>query len=539
MQQSIASVTVAISPAAARDAARWRAAFWTMWAVALAVKVLLAARLAPFGDEAWYWQESRALDLSYSDLPPATAVLIRVGELLGGHSVLAMRLPFLLLGAATPLLLVRLAADLFGARAGWQAGLIALILPLTATLGIFALPDVPLTFCAAAAMAALERAARTHASREWAILGMALAAAWLSHYRAAALIAAGLLFLAATERGRSLWRDRGLWLALAISALGLVPVLVYNATHAWVALGFQLIERNPWQFHADGLLQPLEQAVVCTPLLYALLLAVGWTALRRARAGAPWDLLAACAIVPIAGYFVLGCFADDTRLRLHWPLPGYLPLVVAAPVVLRTWRADAHRPTAFAVTMAATFAVALVGCIAAYGYFALAAVPGGARALERVKAFPEHWVGWEEVSEQTRLRLSEPRFAEALLVADNFTLAAELDFAFDGSRPVYTLDHPLNAKHGRAPQLAAWQRDEAALRAPGARHLLLVAEPTTRRERDRAQWLSSLCTRVARLERVGTLELYGGRKRYLFFSATTREAGAPVESVDDCATAVR
>jgi hypothetical protein len=113
-------------------------------------------------------------------------------------------------------------------------------------------------------------------------------------------------------------------------------------------------------------------------------------------------------------------------------------------------------------------------------------------------------------------------------------LAAELDFAFAGARPVYTLDHPINAKHGRVPQLALWQRDEKALRGLGLRPLLLVVEPTTRRERERAAWLASLCHRVAHIEPAGALELYAGRKRFLFFEATTVTDGAAASAEGAC-----
>ena len=315
------------------DAQRLRVAFWTIWALLLIVKVALAATLAPFGDEAWYWQESRALDWSFSDLPLATALLIRMGETVLGHSALAMRVPFLLLGAMLPLLLVHTASRLFGARAGWSTGLLALGLPLLGSLGIFALPDVPLTFCAAWALDALERAVRARRMRDWAALGLALACASLTHYRAGMLLLTGLAFLCLLPRGRTLWRDRGLWLALAIMALGVLPLLIFNAEHHWVALGFQMIERNPWSFHADGLAQPIEQALVCTPLLYAAMLWAAWQCAQRARVLVPWDVLAACALVPLIGYFVLGCFADDTRFRIHWPLIAYLPLLIALPAL--------------------------------------------------------------------------------------------------------------------------------------------------------------------------------------------------------------
>lgn len=523
--------------ASATSAWRWQMAFWLAWTFSQIVRIALAANIAPFGDEAWYWQESRALDWSYSDLPLATAWLIRLGETAFGHGVLSMRAPFLLLGAILPLVLIRTGNRVFGSPVGWQAALLALALPLLGTLGVFALPDVPLTLCWVVAIDALEAALRTRDRRNWMFLGFALAGAWLSHYRAGMLVLTGLLFLLLVPRGRLLWRDPGLWIAIGISLLGLIPLLMFNAEHGWVALGFQLVERNPWSFHADALVQPFEQAIVCTPLFYLLLLWAAARAARRASTGAPWDLLAVCALVPIVGYFVLGCFADDTRLRLHWPLPGYLPLLLVVPVLLGE-RSRAHDGMLRRASFASTFALLLFGCCLSYGYLALAATPGGARVLTRFKAFPEHWVGWNEVAEETRARLARPEFTQAVLVADNFMLAAELDFALGGERTVYTLNHPINVKHGRAPQLALWQRDESALRALGPRRLLLVVEPTARRERERAAWLSSLCARVENLALEGRLDLYGGRKRYLFFAASGAAVTDAARQSEDCPAAM-
>ena len=509
---------------------RWRGTFWIVCTILLAVKVVLAAKLAPFGDEAWYWQESRHLALGYSDLPPLTAWLIAAGEAVFGHGVLAMRAPFLVLGALLPLVLVRIAGRMFDAADGWRAGLLALGLPLLGTLGIFALPDVPLTFAAVLALFAIERAVRTHRLRDWSLLGFALALAWLAHYRAAMLIAAGFAFFALTARGRTCWRDPGLWLALAIMCLGLVPSLIFNATHGWVTWDFQLVQRNPWRFHADALVQPLEQALVCTPLLYALLLWALWRVWKRRGQGAPWDLLLCCAAVPILAYFALGLFADDTRFRAHWPLPGYLPLLIVLPALLR----QAHIARALRV---ATFVLLALGSALAFAYLGLAAVSGGADALARMKAFPQQFVGWREAAAQTRDLLARPRYAQSVLVADNFMLAAELDFALDGVRPVYSLDQPINAKHGRAPQLALWGRDEAGLRALGSGHpVLLVVEPGARRERERAAWLDTLCSRVDNLAPVARLDAYDGRKRYRWYAGAV-PASSKIESNPDCLAA--
>ena len=50
--------------------------------------------------------------------------------------------------------------------------------------------------------------------------------------------------------------------------------------------------------------------------------------------------------------------------------------------------------------------------------------------------------------------------------------------------------------------------------------MLLVVEPTARRERERAEWLSTLCRRVDDLKPVAALDPFDGRKKYRWFSGT-------------------
>ncbi|MFK2904505.1 glycosyltransferase family 39 protein [Dyella ginsengisoli] len=495
--------------------ARWRAAFLGAFVALLLVKIALAATLAPFSDEAFYWQESRHLAWGYSDLPPLTAWLIRLGETVAGHGLLGMRWPFLLLGAALPWIVACFAREAFDARTGWQAGLLSLALPLAGTLGVLAVPDVPLTVAIMLAVLALQRVAAADRWRDWLLLGGALALAWMTHYRAAMPMLVGLLFLAFAPRGRALWRRRGLWLALAVASLGLIPLLVSNWQQRGAGVAFQLVDRNPWQFHASALVQPLEQALACTPLLYALLLWAAWQAWRRRREGAPWDVIAFVAVGFLGLYFVLGLFADDLRFRAHWPLPGYLPLLAVLPALL--WAGQSAR--AGRRWLMAALGLAVAGQMLGLAYLALAASPGGATRLAGLKAFPYAFVGWREAA----LQVTAARADDAVLVADNFVLAAELDFALGGDRPddrrpVYSLDSPLNIKHGRAPQLAIWQRDEAALRAAHAgQPMLLVVEETAQSERERLVWQGTLCRRIDAPQPAGRLDLYGGRKRFAFY----------------------
>ena len=506
--------------------ARWRAAFVTVFLCLLAIKLVLALTLQPLGDEAFYWQESRHLAWGYSDLPPLTAWLIRAGEDVAGHGIWGMRWPFLLLGSCLPWVLVAFGQHAFDERAAWQAGLLCMCLPLAGSLGIVALPDVPLTVAGAVAMLALLRAMDKNRLRDWLLLGVALAVCWLSHYRAAMYMVAGLVLFFLTPRGRQQWRHGGFWLAMLIAALGLIPLVVSNWQQHGAGLMFQLVERNPWRFHVDTLVQPLEQAVTCTPFLYISLLWTAWCCWRRRRDGGPWDVIACLSLTFIVVYFIAGLFADDQRFRVHWPLPGYLPLIAALPVLLRNFVGKNWRT--FTVAGAG---IALFAQVAGLSYLGLAANPFASRWLGAARAFPTSLIGWKQGADIAKVQLvTQP----AVLVADNFMMAAELDFQFNGQRAAYSLDSPLNVKYGRAPQLALWGLDETALRHahPGSQVLLVVDEHALR-ERERASWLGSLCGRIDNLQLVQKLGLFDNRKSIAFYRGHVA-AGAGTSASSDC-----
>ena len=52
-----------------REQVHARNGFIALWALLLLAKIVLAARLPLFVDEAFYWQEGQHLAWAYSDLP--------------------------------------------------------------------------------------------------------------------------------------------------------------------------------------------------------------------------------------------------------------------------------------------------------------------------------------------------------------------------------------------------------------------------------------------------------------------------------------
>jgi hypothetical protein len=117
--------------------------------------------------------------------------------------------------------------------------------------------------------------------------------------------------------------------------------------------------------------------------------------------------------------------------------------------------------------------------------------------------------------------------AGPVLVGDNFMLAAELDFELASVPRVFSLDHELNRRHGRALQLALWGLDEAGLRErAGGREALVVVEESALKIGDRPAWVRRLCTRFQALAYDGETVLFQGRKRFLHFRGRVR--GEPV-----------
>ncbi len=510
-----------VSSVAGADA--WRRAFVVVFALQLLIKIVLASLLPLFGDEAFYWQESRHLAWGYSDLPGMTAWLIALGTALGGHTSLAVRSLFLLLGALLPWLVVCFARRHFGSRMAWQAGLLALGLPLAGSLGVLALPDVMLTVAAMLSLLGLDAALRDNRWKSWLLLAAGLILALASHYRAGMLLLAGLVFAVASAQGRVLWRNPRWYVALALGALGALPALVYNLGHQWAGLAFQVVDRNPWAFHADTLVQPLEQLLVCTPLLYLLLVWALVHSLRNRSNGTPWALIASVGGTFMLGYFLLGLFADDQRFRLHWPLPGYLPLLAVVPFMAHhLWHTHRARLGARVLLVVAWSGLAL-GQLATLGYLGALSLPPADAPWLRQHNLADTFDGWKPAARMASGLLAKSSSQLDTLVADNFRLAAELEFGLDGRTPVYSLDSPLNSKHGRAEQLAEWHRDESALFAAySGQSILLAVEETSLREGERPAWLGGLCGRFTDIKPLDRIDI-SRKKRIAFYRAHLRQ----------------
>ena len=487
-----------------------RVVFIALWVAVSLLKVAMAARLPLFVDEAFYWQESRHLAWAYSDLPGLTAWLIRLGDFMFGDGRLALRMPFLLIAAALPWLVVRITAREFDQRHAWLAGISMLLLPLAGTLGLLALPDVPMALATLLCVDAGARLLRNVTDDGALLLGLGLAIGALSHYRFIAVIGVGFLVLLSMPSGRRALADPRVWIAIAFGAAAWTPLMAWNMENAEAGLRFQLVDRHPWAFHADGLTFVAIQGLLVTPPLFVALLSAARQHRDRSLPGQRY--LAWLGGLVVLGFFALGFFADTRRVSFHWPLPGYLALLPLLPALLDGWAPWLRR---------VTWAVAACGLIAVLGYYAAVSTPSVRAQTAALKWYPSNFAGWDDLADTVRAQRARMP-AGTRIVADNFKIGAELGFALDDAG-ITVLDHPLNREHGRAPQLRLWGLQ--AYRRTDAPTLLVVGASDVE-YKYLLQRYHVLCQQVGPLPKPHVLNIDHGGQRYLLFALDGKAAPA-------------
>ncbi|EWS78006.1 glycosyltransferase family 39 protein [Xylella taiwanensis] len=476
-------------------------AFVILWALATAVKLVIAARLPLFVDEAFYWQEGQHWALAYSDLPGMTAWLTRLGVMLGGHHLLALRLPFLVIAALLPWLVAHIATRWFGPSLGWRAGMLTLLMPLSATLGILALPDVPMALAVVFCLDAGARLLRDIDAISVLELATGLLLGALSHYRFIGVIGIGLIALLCMPQGRALLRDPRLWIALIVGALGWLPLLLWNFDNQEAGLRFQFIERHPWSFQVKGAVFLLIQTLLVTPLLAYAMVRVAWLAVRGSGR-VQWRYFGLLGGISTLGIFLLGFFTDNERVSFHWTLPGYFALLIVVPQVLMNWPRHWRR---------GAWGLAVIGTLSAYGYYLAVSVPALRERSAGRKYYPRNFAGWDALAEAVRAELMlQPG---TRILAGNFKVGAELGFRLRDPR-IEVLASSLNDRHGRTAQMRQWGLLNQSTHE-GRR--LLVLSPSDMRYRDLLQHYHEVCAMVGPLPPPQIVSTDHGYQRFLLF----------------------
>ena len=331
----------------------WRKAF--AWILAASATRLTIAWLVPLlPDETYYWEWTRHLSAGYFDHPPGVALLIKAGVLIFGDTAAGVRIGPAATALATHGAAVLLAWSLAGrqqsgAEASERAAMLVAVLPIAAVGLVPATPDAALFACATLALFAIERALaapiRTTAATCWWIgAGVALGAALVAKYMAILLPAGLVLACLAHPPLRARFREPGPYIAATIAALFFMPVLIWNRNNDWVSFRFQLGHGFGAATRGTPISRELEllggQLGLATPVLFALLAAAVWVALRdgwrNRHQSSATDIatrrfaLASASAVPLLFFAVS---AWRRTVEANWPAlmyPGALALLASS-----------------------------------------------------------------------------------------------------------------------------------------------------------------------------------------------------------------
>lgn len=296
-------------------------------------------------DEAYYWVWSRALAPGYFDHPPMVALWVAAGTALAGEGAFGIRLLSPLAAAQGSLMLARAAYHLLPgeAQARREAGVLAAAL-LNATLllgagSVTMTPDTPLLFFWTAALWALARLQSGGDASWWLAAGLFIGAAGASKYSALLMVPGVAIWVLAVPSHRRWLSGWPLWAGAALAAVIVAPVLAWNAQHAWAGIlkqsgrGGDAPPLRTLQFLAELL---AGQAMLATPVVFALCMAGTTAALRRFSGTQPaWLLLAGLSAIP-AVVFTLHVLGE--RVQGNWPAIAYPAACIAAGALADRWR---------------------------------------------------------------------------------------------------------------------------------------------------------------------------------------------------------
>ncbi|HEX6811263.1 MAG TPA: glycosyltransferase family 39 protein [Planctomycetota bacterium] len=292
-----------------------------------AVKAVLAAVVPLSGDEAYFWECSRHLDWCYQEQPPLAIWAMIPARALLGDTVLAVRLPTLLVGAVLGWLLSLIVLRLGGTRR--QAAVLWGVLHATPMFLIgscYASTDALMMTAFAGATAAAMAIANGD-RRGWWAFGVAVGLGFLAKFTVV-LVLPALVPLLLLPQVRAQLRTPVPWLAALLCCALTAPVWIWAMQHDWDSIAWQL-ERVP-----DGF-QPLHvvkfwggSAAIVTPTLGVAAL-VAWFVSRR-HGTASWRVLRWAAAAPIVFWSALAVLGPASA---HWSAPSMLLGLVAVSLL--------------------------------------------------------------------------------------------------------------------------------------------------------------------------------------------------------------
>jgi hypothetical protein len=425
-------------------------------------------------DEAFYWEWSRRLDLSYYEKGPLIAYIIAASRAtlanfsfqLVGSEALAVRLPAVLLSSLTGLGIYALAtATLRSTRLALAAVALTFTVPILAVGAKLMTIDTPMALCWAWCLVCLWRALRTDSLGMWIMAGVLVALGLLAKYTMVLIFPAVGLYLWLDPPARRCLRRPGPYVGALVALLGLVPIALWNARHGWVAVRHVAGQGGVGGWPAFDLAGPFEylagQAAVIGPVWFAALLYALFALRRRWREepDAPdargRRFLWACTVTPWLAFLP---FSLITKIEPNWPVLA----IITGPLLLCDWLAGRLRSATASVRRRAR-AVVAAGILSGaamvwlvhrsdvlmpfFGWLTRGAPAWDLTPVARYDP-SARLRGWSQLGRAVGDVLADERRAgrEPFILAENYQTASEIAFYTPGEPTVYCAQSALGSR---------------------------------------------------------------------------------------------
>ncbi|BAS59383.1 dolichyl-phosphate-mannose-protein mannosyltransferase [Leptolyngbya boryana NIES-2135] len=300
----------------------------------------------PNSDEAYYWLWGQHFDWSYYDHPPLEAWIQGLCTSLFGRSAFVLRLPNLFSNVAFFYTYYRIVIYLHKNLEFWKVMLLVVSSPLYFIFLGFAWHDHLLITASLISAYLLIRFLDTYLTdgrgETWRLYASAIALsfAFLSKYNAI-FVAIGFFATVITEaRLRPLFRDRRLYIAIAIALTALIPIIIWNVSNDFLS----------FRYYVDRSVRPVDPGIKIGPFLGFTLVSlfvvppfswIGFYQLLKTR-------LPIQSIYPTVAFWVfvpstigLTIISLVSAALYYWNITAYLLLFPLLPFVFRNFKAQA------------------------------------------------------------------------------------------------------------------------------------------------------------------------------------------------------
>jgi len=451
----------AVVPATPRPQSPWK----LQWLTPLRCRTILALVLAAgfvshlrylivdcpldlSGDEAYYWDWSRQLDLCYYSKGPVVAYLIRASCAAFGDNMPAVRLPALILAVGTSLLTYWLTLRLFSSdRLAFGAALLSHFVPMFIAGSVLMTIDPPFYFLWAAATAFAFKAIFQDRKWAWIAMGAAVGLGFLTKFSMPLWLVGLAIFLTIDRASRQHWRTRWPWLMLAVAIVFTIPVIIFNIRHGGVSIGHVGGDVGGSGKSRLSLLSPLvfiatQLGMLAPPLAVLITAAVVYAIRRRDDPNLRQMRFLLC--IGLSFFSMVLIASTFTKAQGNWPAPAYFTLMILCAYFLSTRLRDAPTWKPWRIWLWATVGIGLACMLVMHDTEVLYRPGAWIGGKVGANITPRRWDpsfrlrGWRELGQAVSRHMAG-RIQKPLIVAEKYEFAAELAFYVDDHPKTYCM----------------------------------------------------------------------------------------------------